>query len=244
VVFVRKGFIASISLAAICFVSICTMAHAADVSSAYPVKAKTPPALAPDWTGFYIGPTVGWTFASSKGDYTGVTVNPPPLMVYYPFDLKPSGAAIGGLFGYNFRYARWLYGIEGDLSWIANANDQAYDPAGSGRYDKIDLFWTAHARGRIGYLFDQYLIYFAGGAAFAGTRNWHYALDTLYDSTRTRVGFSLGGGIEAALNEQWRVRAEYLYDRFNNQYFGWTSTRYSNSDLTLNTIRLAIVYCP
>ena len=96
------------------FVSICTMAHAADVSSAYPVKAKTPPALAPDWTGFYIGPTVGWTFASSKGDYTGVIVNPPPLMVYYPFDLKPSGAAIGGLFGYNFRYARWLYGIAGN----------------------------------------------------------------------------------------------------------------------------------
>ena len=217
-----------------------------------PVKAPVfgvPVAAGPSWTGFYVGPTVGWTFASSKGDYTGEVAPPPPPppappRVYYPFNLKPSGATLGGLFGYNFQYARWLYGIEGDLSWIANANDRIYDPAGSGRYDQIDLFWTAHARGRVGYLFNQYLIYFAGGAAFAGTRNWHYALDTLYDDSRTRTGFSLGGGIEAALNAQWRVRAEYLYDHFSNQYFGWTSTRYSNSDLTLNTVRIAIVFRP
>jgi hypothetical protein len=102
-----------------------------------------------NWNGFYIGPTVGGTFGSSSGDYTGIAVPPPPpppAMVYYPFDLKPSGATLGALFGYNYQYARWLFGIEGDLSWIVNANDQAFDPAGSGRYDKIDLLWTAHAR--------------------------------------------------------------------------------------------------
>jgi outer membrane immunogenic protein len=99
-------------------------------------------------------------------------------------------------------------------------------------------------RARIGYVFDRYLIYFAGGAAFAGTRNWHYALDALYDDSRTRTGYSLGGGIEAALSAQWLVRAEYLFDRFGNQYFGWTNTRYSNSDLTLSTVRAAIVFRP
>ena len=202
------------------------------------------PLIAQGWTGFYIGPSVGWTLGSSKGDYTGIPPAPPAPMVYYPFDLKPSGAALGGLFGYNYQFVQWLFGVEGDLSWIGDAHDQVWDPAGSGRYDKIDLLWTGHARGRIGYVFDQYLIYFAGGASFAETRNWHYALDTLYSDARTRAGFGLGGGLEAILSTQWRMRVEYLYDHFDNQYFGWTTTRYSNSDLTLNTVRLGLVFRP
>lgn len=192
--------------------------------------------------GIYAGGTVGWTVGSSRGDYAG-TMTPTP--VYYPFNLKPSGASLGGVAGYNFQSAAWLYGVEGDINWIASANDQAFDPAGSGRYDKIRMSWTAHARGRIGYVLEnKYLFYFAGGAAFAGTRNWHYALDTLYDASSTRVGYSLGGGVEAALNSKWLLRAEYLYDHFGNRRFDWTGTRYSNSDLTLNTGRIAIVYRP
>jgi outer membrane immunogenic protein len=222
-------------------------AKAADLAPAYPVKAKTSRALVPSWTGFYIGPSIGWTFGSSEGDYTGFAI---PTMVFYPFDLKPSGAALGGQLGYNLQFGSWLFGIEGDLSWIVNADDRIWDPAGSARYDEIKLLWTGHARGRVGYLFDQYLIYFAGGAAFAGTRNSHYGPTTppvgmLWSERRTRTGYSLGGGIEAALNAQWLVRAEYLYDRFGNEFFDWvTGTRYSNSDLTLNTIRVGIVFRP
>ena len=49
---------------------------------------------------FLYWPLNRWTFGSSEGDYTGVIVVPP--MVFYPFDLKPSGAALGGQLGYNF----------------------------------------------------------------------------------------------------------------------------------------------
>ena len=246
----RTAFIALVSLAAACSAGTSIAAQAADVAPAYPVKTKTVAALAPSWTGFYIGPSVGWTFGSSEGDYTGIPVILP--MVFYPFDLKPSGAALGGLLGYNVQSGRWLFGVEGDLSWIVNADDRIWDPAGSNRYDEIKLLWTGHARGRVGYLFDQYLMYFAGGAAFAGTRNAHYGPTaapmgpgTLWSERRTRTGYSLGGGIEAALNAQWLVRAEYLYDHFGNEFFDWVpGTRYSNSDLTLNTVRVGVVFRP
>ena len=243
-----NAFIALVLATAVGCVSIA--AKAADVAPAYPVKARTAAALAPTWTGFYIGPSVGWTFGSSDGDYTGIPAPVTP-MVFYPFDLKPSGAALGGQLGYNFQSGRWLFGIEGDMSWIVNADDRVWDPAGSPRYDEIKLLWTGHARGRIGYLFDQYLIYFAGGAAFAGTRNSHYGPTTtpgpgtLWSERRTRTGYSLGGGVEAALNAQWLVRAEYIYDHFGNEFFDWVpGTRYSNSDLTLNTVRVGVVFRP
>ncbi len=249
----RKSFLAFVSAAATAVAWI-SAAEAADIRPSYPVKAMAPVAVAPSWTGFYIGPALGWTFGSSEGDYTGVFIPPPPPapaapMVFYPFDLKPNGASLGGQLGYNLQLGAWVFGIEGDLSWIVNANDRLWDPAGTGRYDEIDLLWTAHGRGRIGYLFNQYLLYVAGGVAFAGTRNGHYGpvggTGTLWSDSRTRAGYSLGGGIEAYLNAQWLVRAEYLYDHFGNEYFDWVAgTRYSNSDLTLNTVRFGIVFRP
>ena len=224
-------------------------ASAADIKPSYPVKA--PAVAAPTWAGFYVGPAFGWTFGSSEGDYTGVVVPPAPpaAMVFYPFDLKPDGASLGGQLGYNLQYGGWVFGIEGDLNWIVKAEERHWDPAGTGRYDEIELLWTAHGRGRFGYLFNQYLLYFAGGVAFAGTRNGHYgpigAVGTLWSDSRTRTGYSLGGGIEAHLNAQWLVRAEYLHDHFGNEYFDWIAgTRYSNSDLTLNTVRFGIVFRP
>ncbi len=135
------------------------------------VRAVAPAAAVPSWTGFYFGPTVGYNFASAQGDYTGLigTPVPPPPMIYYPFDINPNGASLGGQAGYNWQFGAWVFGLEGDWSWVFSASDGGFDPAGSGRYDDVTLLWTGHARARIGYLYNQFLIFFSGGAAFAGT---------------------------------------------------------------------------
>ncbi len=215
--------------------------------------AQTRPAAAslaaPSWSGFYLGPTLGWNFSSAKGDYTGLPPPPPPPapMVYYPFDLNPNGASLGGQIGYNFQFGAWVFGLEGDWSWVFSASDRAFDPAGSGRYDDVTLLWTGHARGRIGYLFNQYLLYFSGGAAFAGTEARHFAPSdvggSLWFDTRVLTGYSLGGGIETFLTGNWIFRIEYLHDRFGNEHYDWVAgSRYSNSDLTLDTVRISIVF--
>jgi outer membrane immunogenic protein len=205
-------------------------------------------AAAPSWTGFYFGPTVGYTFASAQGDYTGIIIPPAPApMVFYPFDLNPSGASLGGQAGYNFQFGPWVFGLEGDWSWVFSASDRGFDPAGSGRYDDVTLLWTGHARGRIGYLYNQFLIFFSGGAAFAGTEAKHFvpAGNTLYFETRTLVGYSLGGGIETFWTNNWIFRIEYLHDHFGNQHYDWVAgSRYSNSDLTLDTVRVSFIWRP
>ena len=207
-----------------------------------------PSIAAPSWTGFYFGPTLGYTFASAQGDYTGLLPPPPPVvpMVYYPFDIDPGGASLGGQIGYNFQYGAWVFGIEGDWAWVFSASDRGFDPAGSGRYDDVTLLWTGHARGRIGYLFNQFLIFFSGGAAFAGTEAKHYVADaggTLYFDTRILTGYSLGGGIETLLAGNWIFRIEYLHDHFGSEHYDWVAgSRYSNSDLTLDTVRISLIF--
>lgn len=223
--------------------------EAADMARPMPVKAMPAPA-APSWAGFYIGGHAGYAWASSDGDYRGeVPVPPPPVVVSYPFGLRPDGATLGAHLGYNFQSGSWILSLEGDWSWLFDAKDTVADPGGSARFDTIELFWTGHARGRIGYLLtSNTLAFIAGGAAFASTRNTHYgptgAGGAFWFDTRTRIGYSLGGGFEHMLNPNWLVRLEYLFDHFDNEAFIWAAGRYTNSDLTLNTVRLGISYRP
>lgn len=228
-------------------------AHA-QTKPAKPAPAKPAPVVAapsigaPSWAGFYVGANAGYTFGSAQGDYTGIVVVPaPPPMIFYPFDLNPSGASLGGQLGYNVLFGAWLFGIEGDWSWVFSASDRGFDPAGSGRYDDVTLLWTGHARGRIGYLYNQFLIFFSGGAAFAGVEARHFVPggNTLYFETRVLTGYSLGGGIEGFLTNNWIVRLEYLHDHFGNERYDWVAgSRYSNSDLTLDTVRVSVIFRP
>jgi outer membrane immunogenic protein len=209
---------------------------------------NAPPSMTPpSWAGVYFGPTLGWNFASAKGDYTGTIIPPAPTpMVHYPFDLHPDGGSLGGQLGYNFQSGAWVLGVEGDWSWVFDARDRGFDPGGSGRYDDVNLLWTGHARGRVGYVFNQYLAFFSGGVAFAGTRAAHFAPSNAGGSTwfdtRVLTGYSLGGGIETFLLSNWIFRVEYLHDHFGNEHYDWVpGTRYSNSDLTLDTVRASFI---
>jgi opacity protein-like surface antigen len=198
------------------------------------------------WAGFYVGGTVGWTFGSAKGDYTGALppVPPPvPAMVFYTFDLKPSGPTVGGHAGYSWQNGPWVFGIEGDISGVFNAHDRAFDPAGSGRYDEVELLWTAHLRGRLGHVFGGCLWYVAGGLALAGVKASHLAPGVqLFSQDDVRTGYSIGGGAEKAFGN-WRLRAEYLFDGFASKRYDWVAgTRYSNSDLSLHSVRVGFSY--
>lgn len=229
-----------------------TNAAAADLAR-MPVKAQPAAPAAPSWTGFYIGGHAGYAWGSSDGDYRGENgpIPPPPpapAIVSYPFGLNPAGALLGAHVGYNVQFGLWVIGLEGDWSWLFDAIDRVNDPAGSPRYDDIQVFWTSHARGRIGYLFGNTLVYFAGGAAFASTQNLHYgpagATGASWFDTRLRTGYSLGGGFEHMFSPNWLLRLEYLFDKFGTESFTWAAGRYTNSDLTLNTVRFGISYRP
>jgi outer membrane immunogenic protein len=83
-----------------------TAALAADL----PVKAP-PPIVIYDWTGFYIGAAGGGSLGGSNHvDPTGVNLTADGYNV--------KGGLVGGTLGYNWQVASFVFGFEGDLSWV------------------------------------------------------------------------------------------------------------------------------
>ncbi len=68
--------------------------------------------------------------------------------------------------------------------------------------------WLGTARGRLGYAFDRFLPFVTGGAAFGDIKN---TISTVGSSTANKAGWTVGGGLEAALTGPWTAKVEYLY---------------------------------
>jgi outer membrane immunogenic protein len=125
----------------------------------------------------------------------------------------------GGHVGYNLQIGQWVVGLEGTVDGTSVSGTRT--SAGG-------LTMTTHAdvqgsiRARLGVAFDRVLIYGTGGAAFAGITN-NYT-DTTGAATgvagthegisKTRTGWTVGGGLEYAVTNNWSIRAEYRYSDF------------------------------
>src|SRR5205807_5698624 len=80
--------------------------------------------------------------------------------------------------------------------------------------EKID--YVGRLRGRVGYAFDNWLIYGTGGFAWSQAR-FIETPGLIADEDKalhTRTGWVLGVGAEVAIAPDWSARLEYLYDNF------------------------------
>jgi len=196
--------------------------------------APAPPECDYTWTGFYFGGNGGYGWgnadthfdplpdAATFRDLAPQTLNP-----------DPSGFIGGGQVGYNWQWNKWLVlGVETDF--------QGSDIEGSRRRSPfLDIFgdiadedpnvfleaherlqWFGTARGRIGFApLCRLLVYATGGLAYG---NIDYSATTNFGSgggfstypvsfSKTKTGWTVGGGLEYALTHHWSVKAEYLY---------------------------------
>lgn len=104
---------------------------------------------------------------------------------------------VGGIqAGYNWQFANnFVLGIEADLQGT-NVGSPTYE---------LDYFGTIRARA--GFSINQVLLYGTAGFAYgSGT----YELLGLSNS-QTSTGWTVGGGGEYAFDNNWSVKAEYLY---------------------------------
>ena len=184
------------------------------VGGPLPVDAAPVPA----WTGFYIGVHGG--VRAEFSDVSGA------LPVGNPFaaQLDPLTGLGGGHAGYNLQILPLtLIGLEGSTSWGRSKKSasfvrlQVFDGVtfSNGGAISVDHDWDATFRARAGFLVTSTtLLYAAGGVSFLNekiTENADIALGGGWSQTNTRVGWTLGGGVESLLTEHWLVRAEYLY---------------------------------
>jgi outer membrane immunogenic protein len=206
-------------------------ASAADMA----VKARpmVPAATIYNWTGFYIGGNVGGAFDNrSSEDPSGNFLLPGNLPTAFSASITRSGFTGGGQFGYNWQIGTWVWGLEADFNYVdfRSKSVSAVEPFatafGSGAppntftYNVGGQNFFGTVRGRVGYAWDRVLLYATGGLAYGSgiTNSVTYtnaAPGVVYanfqGSSGTRVGWTVGGGLEYAVGNNWTVRGEYLY---------------------------------
>jgi len=174
-----------------------TPAVSADLRPAY----KAPAYIAPEafnWSGFYVGINGGYGWGTSDWSSAATTGS-----------AKPTGGLAGGTIGYNFQTGVWVFGLEGDFdaSWM-KGTDTSGTGVCAGVGCETQNTWLATGRGRIGYALDRWLPYLTGGAAFGSVKMTPAGGSS---TTQTKVGWTLGAGLEYAFLGAWSAKIEYLY---------------------------------
>jgi outer membrane immunogenic protein len=215
----------SFATAAALAVTIAAPAHAADL----PLKTETPFAARFSWTGCYLGGHLGGGFAHKDitnpvqlvqdsflgpGSTDGIaTVSP-----------APRGVVIGGQIGCDYQFApSWVVGIEGAASGSTMKGSTTVglplgNPDTALVQAKTDFLTSVTAR--VGYAFDNVLLYAKGGVAMAGDR---YDVTGPFANTpfgfvglENRIGWTAGGGVEWAFSQHWSASIEYDYYQFGH----------------------------
>lgn len=209
-------------LASVAVVTLMGAANAADMQrrQAMPTKA-VPYVQMYNWTGAYVGINggIGW----GRSNFSAPVATG---------DFNTRGGMVGGTVGYNWQGGQTVFGLEGDLDW---SNVRGNSACGAGLTCETRNNWLGTARGRIGYAFDRVMPFVTGGLAVGGVKN---SVSGFGDSTTTKAGYTLGGGVEAAIAGPWTAKAEYLYTDL-----GRTSAP-AGSDVRFksNTVRAGLNY--
>jgi outer membrane immunogenic protein len=199
-------------LGSIFIVASATSSLAADLDNFTPEPA---PQLADrfDWSGFYVGGNAGYARADVKITEATLTSNPGYQSYADDFNgnATSDGALLGGQIGYNHQFENnVVFGIEADAMWSGMSG--GYSGGDIADVD-IDIEWVTTARLRLGYAFDRLLVYGTGGMFVAGAKAHLYSDRNTTSATArtTHVSWTVGAGAEYAFNQNWSLKAEYLY---------------------------------
>ena len=226
-----ESVIRSFLLSTVALAAVAGSAFAADLPSrrAPPVYAPPPPIPVFTWTGFYVGGQVGYEFGKSNAfafatvTQTGLAANSASKNgviggghVGYLFSTQ-SLPVIGSLFGQNGGFGfgtGGVVGIEGDVDGTSARANYALGGFNDNARESIQ----GSIRGRLGIAFDRALFYATGGAAFGSLQNSYVnTLTGVFDNySRTRVGYTVGGGVEYAFTNNLSVRVEYRFTDYGS----------------------------
>jgi outer membrane immunogenic protein len=195
--------VSSIALAAL------APAVAADLGAQPPVYAKAPISM-PSWAGLYLGIEAGMVFGHSDHIAGAPGFAGPTTKDGYEI----GGGLVGATIGYNVQAGPWVYGVEGDLSWVDAQGGVNNAPPVFAATTVVATkeHWLGTGRGRLGWTTpDNVMLYGTGGFAVAGVEATITHPAAAIAQTNTRWGWTVGAGAEAMLGRGWSAKAEYLY---------------------------------
>ncbi len=180
-----------------------------------------PPAPVYNWTGFYVGGNVGYSWGLSDPnvnffDPSGFQI----ATASGSFDMQ--GVIGGGQAGFNLQSGSWVLGAEADIQasgqrGTRNFACQAGVCSTSGLQvneslnQKLDWFGTV--RGRLGFtVTPTILLYGTGGLAYGEiVTNGLISDPASFSQNTLKIGWAAGGGVEASISRNWSLKLEYLY---------------------------------
>jgi outer membrane immunogenic protein len=227
---------------AVAAIALTELASAADLPRTVQAP-KAPVAVASNWSGFYVGASLGGRWIDSTwatiamGDPLG-PVDPTTTPVSWKSSTFRTGGYVGGNWQVN---SLWVVGLEADAAWGNNKKSLAGIPGtfgtggqgadlGAQNFDSsgITLGWDGSIRARVGFLVTPtWLLYGTGGFAWQQVEISATCNGSLFNSSwciaartesypTTMIGWTAGGGIETQLGSHWFLRAEYRYSSYGN----------------------------
>jgi outer membrane immunogenic protein len=214
----RKVVLEGVAFAAL----IAGPAMAADLPIEAPIYVERPAAVGLlNWTGFYVGANIGYGRTRGSDDIFDFIAGAPLLTLSQTM----SGVIGGGQIGGNWQTGNAVFGLEADIQGSGQSVSNTVpgftsvtNPDGSvtvvgvtANYtDKVTSFGTL--RGRVGIAAGRLLYYVTAGMAY-GTWRSNLTVTGVGSASFSSVwnGGTVGGGVEAAITDNWTVRAEYLY---------------------------------
>jgi outer membrane immunogenic protein len=233
------------------------------------------PASPYNWSGFYAGGSLGGRWSNSNWTSTCTEVSTGLVALFCntasgrlpqgnPASFDSATVRAGGYFGYNWQVSPlWVLGVEGDIAWGNSSKTVrgipgSIFPGGSFSNDQSSVKegWDGSARARIGFLATPtWLLYVTGGPALqnfeinanctAPTSNW-CTFSRNETASWTRLGWTIGGGVETKLWGNWLGRIEYRYADYgsvSHAFFANTIDQIGmTQSLTTQTVLLGLAY--
>ena len=217
----------------------------------------------------FFGPGGGYFCTTTTGLANGVAVGAAGTG-----SLSDSGFTGGAQAGYNRQNGNFVVGLEADIGAFHFRGSQSV----SARYPvpvipifgvhtftvgtSVEANWLFTARGRIGWTVKPNLLAYAtGGLAVTSLQvansfsddNGIPGASGAGSNSATKLGWTLGGGLEWAFDKNWSAKAEYLYVDFGSVTVNSTGTGtyagtgYSqaistSADLTAHIARVGVNY--
>lgn len=223
----RKAFLViaatALSLGAIGTASSADLPRRAAPAPAY----APPPAPLYNWRSCYVGLNAGGVWGRMNDDWTANSgfSDPARIDANGSGDLDGTGFVGGGQVGCNWQWGpSFVWGVEADIQYTGL--DESRDvfvpasfPIGAETFHSdFESKWLATFRGRFGWLVNPaVMLYATGGLAVAEIKvNDSVFFDSsntfnAVSDSRTRIGWTAGGGVEWMFLPQWSVKAEYLF---------------------------------